>query len=327
MNFALAHLSDPHLPIPAGALRPLSQLAGKRSLAYLGWLRKRAGTLPSGPLLADIAAHDADHVAVTGDLTNLALPGEFTAARDWLGRLGPSARVTAIPGNHDATVRVPWRDGIGRWRPWMAGDDDAPAEGAPRFPFLRRRGPVALVGLCSAVPTLPGSAAGWLGAEQLARLPPLLDAAGREGLFRVVLVHHPPLPGPGGWRRELRDRDALGAVLRRSGAELVLHGHHHAVLRAAVEGPAGPIPVLGAPLALRSRGDDDPAGWQLHRIARDGATGWRLHTAVRTWDAAAGAFRAAKAWTLRIRSGAGSTCGSRRTARSGAPRRSPVGPG
>ena len=127
MHFALAHLSDPHLPIPAGALRPLSQLAGKRSLAYLGWLRKRAGTMPPEPLLADIAAHRPDHVAVTGDLTNLALPGEFAAARDWLARLGPPARVSAIPGNHDATVPVSWQVGIGRWRPWMA-DDGSPAE-------------------------------------------------------------------------------------------------------------------------------------------------------------------------------------------------------
>lgn len=305
MNFALAHLSDPHLPVSAGALRPLSQFAGKRSLAYLGWLRKRTRTMRPEPLLADLAAHAPDHVVVTGDLTNLALPGEFAAARDWLARIGPPARVTAVPGNHDATVRVPWDEGIGLWRPWMAGDT------VPRFPFLRRRGPVALIGLCSAVPTLPGSAAGWLGGEQLARLPPLLEAARREGLFRVVLVHHPPLPGPGGWRRALRDRDALGAVLRSSGAELVLHGHHHAVLRAAVDGPAGPIPVLGAPLALRTK-HNEPAGWQLHRIVRDeeAAGGWRLDTAVRAWDPVAGAFRTALECTLRVNSGGGCPSGS-----------------
>jgi 3',5'-cyclic AMP phosphodiesterase CpdA len=319
MHFTLAHLSDPHLPIPAGALRPLCQLAGKRSLAYLGWLRKRAGTMSPEPLLADIAAHRPDHIAVTGDLTNLALPGEFAAARDWLARLGPPARVSAIPGNHDATVRVSWQAGIGRWRPWMA-DDGSPAEasgGAPgRFPFLRRRGPAALIGLCSAVPTLPGSAAGWLGADQLARLSALLEAVAREGLFRIVMVHHPPLPGRGGWRRELRDREALRAVLRRDGAELVLHGHHHAVLRAEVEGRAGPIPVLGAPLALRSR-RDGPAGWHLHRIARDESRGWRLDTTVRGWDAASGAFRTAETWTVPISSGGAPPCGSRRATGSG----------
>ena len=306
MNFALAHLSDPHLPIPAGALRPLTQLAGKRSLAYLGWLRKRAGAIQPEALLADLAAHGPDHVAVTGDLTNLALPVEFAAARDWLARIGPPTRVTAIPGNHDATVPVPWERGLGLWRPWMAGD--SAGENRPtRFPFLRRRGPVALIGLSSAVPTPPGSAEGWLGAEQLARLPPLLEEAGRDGLFRVVLVHHPPLLGRGGWRRALRDRDALRGVLARSGAELVLHGHHHATLRAEVEGLAGPIPVFGAPLALRT--GREPAGWHLHRIARDGAAGWRLDTVVRAWDAAAGVFRTARVWTNRISSGGGRSRG------------------
>ncbi len=200
---------------------------------------------------------------------------------------------------------------MGRWHPWMAADGGGePAEAPPRFPFLRRRGPVALIGLSSAVPTPPGSAAGRLGAAQLARLPPLLEAAGREGLFRVVLVHHPPLPGPGGWRRALRDRDALREVLARSGAELVLHGHHHAALKAELEGPAGPIPVLGAPLALRAR-RDEPAGWLLHRIARDdGAEGWRLDTAVRAWDPGAGLFRAARVWTKRISSGGGRSSAS-----------------
>lgn len=301
MHFTLAHVSDPHLPVPAGALRSLTQLAGKRSLAYLGWLRKRTGRVPPEALLADLAAHGADHVAVTGDLTNLALPGEFVAARDWLARLGPPARVTAIPGNHDATVRVPWEEGVGHWRPWMAAD-------GPRFPFLRRRGPVALIGLSSAVPTLPGSAAGWLGAAQLARLPALLEQAGREGLFRVVLIHHPPLPGRGGWRRALRDRGALRGVLARCGAELVLHGHDHAVLRGEIAGPVGPIPVLGAPLALRTA-HREPAGWHLHRISRDGgaAGGWRIDTTVRVWNAEAGVFHIAETWSLRVGSGGGAT--------------------
>ena len=167
---------------------------------------------------------------------------------------------------------------------------------------------MALIGLSSAVPTLPGSAAGRLGAEQLARLGPVLEAAGREGLFRVVLVHHPPLPGRGGWRRELRDREALRGLLAREGAELVLHGHHHRVLRAQVDGPAGPIPVLGAPRALGTSGE--PAGWHLHRLLRDAGTGgWRVDTAVRTWDADTGAFRVTGDWSQRISSGGGSSRG------------------
>ena len=295
MSFLLAHLSDLHLPIPPGALHPFGQLAGKRLLAYLAWRRKRRRAVPSAGLLADVAAAGVDHVAVTGDLTNLALPGEFAAARGWLAGLGRPERVTVVPGNHDATVAVPWETGIGCWRAWMTGDAALP--GAEPFPFLRRRGPVALIGLSSAVPTLPGLAAGRLGAGQLARLPALLDLAGREGLFRVVLVHHPPALGPGGWRKALGDREALRGVLARHGAELVLHGHHHVPLEDELPGPAGPIPVLGTPQALAT-GRDRP-GWLLHRIGREG-TGWRVETTLRLRDHVTGAFYDARHGICRV---------------------------
>jgi len=299
MPFALAHLSDPHLPIPPGALHPLGQLAGKRLLAYLAWRRKRRRAVPTEGLLADVAAAGADHVAVTGDLTNLALTAEFAAARDWLARLGPPDRVTAVPGNHDATVAVPWSRGLGLWHPWMSGDAPEPGPGsdADAFPFLRRRGPLALIGLSSALPTLPGSAAGRLGPAQLARLPALLDAAGREGLFRAILLHHPPVPGQGGERKALTDRAALLALLARHGAELVLHGHHHVPMGEAVPGPSGPIPVIGTPQALAT-GRDRP-GWHLHRIGRDGA-GWRIDTTLRLRGGTTGAFYDARHETRRL---------------------------
>ncbi|WP_458096246.1 metallophosphoesterase family protein [Roseomonas sp. WA12] len=298
MSFSLAHLSDLHLPIPPGALHPLGQLAGKRLLAYLAWRRKRLRAVTSEGLLADVAAAGVDHVAVTGDLTNLALPGEFAAARDWLAGLGAPDRLTVVPGNHDATVAVPWASGIGSWQEWMSGDAARP--GAEPFPFLRRRGPVALIGLSSAVPTLPGSAAGRLGAGQLARLPAMLDQAGREGLFRVVLVHHPPALGPGGRRKALSDRAALREVLSRHGAELVLHGHHHVPLEDELPGPAGPIPVLGTPQALAT-GRDRP-GWQLHRIGPEGA-GWRIETTLRLRDHATGEFYEARHGSRLVGSG------------------------
>lgn len=283
MAFTLAHVSDLHLPVPPGALRPLGQLAGKRLLAYLAWRRKRRRAAAPGALLADIAAGEPDHIAVTGDLTNLALPGEFAAARELLAGLSPPGGLSLVPGNHDATVAVPWAEGLGRWDDWMAGEGAGPGA----FPFLHRRGPLALIGLSSALPTLPGSAAGELGGDQLARLPALLDRAAREGLFRVVLIHHPPLPGPGGRRKALRDGAALREILARDGAELVLHGHHHRVMQGELPGPAGPIPVLGAPHALAP--GHGWAGWWLHRIERD-AGAWRLESVLRLQDPATGRF-------------------------------------
>ena len=70
----------------------------------------------------------------------------------------------------------------------MSADD-----GAVGFPYLRRRGPLALIGLSTAVPTPPFMATGRLGEAQLARLAETLVALAREKLFRVVLIHHPPV--------------------------------------------------------------------------------------------------------------------------------------
>jgi 3',5'-cyclic AMP phosphodiesterase CpdA len=301
LTFTLAHLSDPHLPIPLAPPRPLRRLAGKRLLAYLSWRRKRHRVHSPrvlAALMEDLAARQPDHVAVTGDLTNLALPEEFAAARDWLATLGPPERVTAIPGNHDATVPVPWQHGQGLWEPWMRGD--GPKLEGHRFPFLRRRGPLALIGLSTAVATPPFSAAGRLGRGQVARLARLLAELRVQELFRVVLVHHPPVIGEGGARKALRDRALLAAALRESGAELVLHGHHHVSRLASLPGPAGPIPVIGVPPALSCLAAPELARWHLHRIAREEGGGWTLATEARAYDPAMGAFRPAGQWTLRL---------------------------
>src|SRR2546425_1142151 len=105
--FTLAHLSDPHLPpLPAARLR---DLAGKRALGYLNWTRNRhkyhrREVLDA--LVADMQAERPDHVAVTGDLVNLALDAEFTPAQAWLQSVGQPQHVTVVPGNHDAYVRA-----------------------------------------------------------------------------------------------------------------------------------------------------------------------------------------------------------------------------
>ena len=302
MDFSLAHLSDLHLPLPA-TLPPWRQLAGKRLLAFLSWQRKRRRihTLrPLEALLADLATHAPDHVAITGDLTNLALPSEFIAARRWIDRLGPPGRISVVPGNHDRMVAMPWAPGLGQWAPWMAGDP--PTADDAMFPFLRRRGPLAIIGLSSAVPTPPGSAAGQLGTRQVEQAAALLDWTGREGLCRVVLIHHPPIMGEGGRRKALRDRASFCAMLKRSGAELVLHGHHHVSRLLTLPGPAGPILLLGVPSASAGVARPELARWHLHRIARDGA-GWRLTTQARGYDPGMDRFRQVGEWTARLGGG------------------------
>lgn len=280
----------------------MHRLRPKQELALLSWRRKRrliSTMAPLEALVADLAAHAPDHLAVTGDLVNLAAPAEMVAARAWLERLGQPSRVSVVPGNHDCTISAPWSEGIGQWEPWMRGDADTLSGARSAFPFLRRRGPLALIGLSSAIPTPPFFASGRVGAQQLSQTEAWLQQTAREGLFRVVLIHHPPVIGEGGRRKALRDRSALTDLLQRHGAELVLHGHHHVTRLVFLAGPAGPIPVSGLPSASAGLARPELARWHLHRVERDGS-GWRLTTVARCYDPSSGRFRAAGDWTLRI---------------------------
>ncbi len=112
-------------------------------------------------------------------------------ARTFLEALGPPETVSFVPGNHDAYVRAPWR---GCWRPAAATPGTIRVVGT--LSYLRRRGPVALIGLSSAIPTKPFVATGRLGPPQLAAAEALLRALATEPeAFRVVMIHHPPQPG------------------------------------------------------------------------------------------------------------------------------------
>jgi len=281
--FVLAHLSDPHLgPLP----RPrLSELAGKRALGFLNWHRRRAA-LHRGEVLdalvGDLKSFAPDHVAVTGDLVNISLEAEFAPARAWLDTLGSAADVTVVPGNHDAYVRATALHSADHWGAYMRNDAEQALAGREIFyPFVRRRGAVALIGLSSAVPTLPFMATGRLGQDQLARLSKILRDLGREGLFRVVLIHHPPVSAPGKRFKRLLDAKAFRQVLAEHGAELVLHGHDHVPSLIWLDGPQARVPAFGVPSASCPPGrghaaaaynlyriEGEPGAWRCEAIAR-----------------------------------------------------------
>ena len=99
----------------------------------------------------------------------------------------------------------------------------------------------------TAVPTGDAGAWGRVGESQLVRLETLLTASEVKSRRRVVLIHHPPLVNRHGEERNLRDRAAVQAVLARTGADLVLHGHDHRDFFNDLPGPDGArIPVVGA---------------------------------------------------------------------------------
>jgi 3',5'-cyclic AMP phosphodiesterase CpdA len=136
-----------------------------------------------------------------------------------------------------------------------------------RFPFLRRRGPLALIGLSSAVPTPPFMATGRLGSEQITGLGKLLCSCGRERLFRIVLMHHPPISRRSRYFKRLVDARDFCSTVAQFGAELVLHGHDHVHSLDYIAGPNGRIPVVGVPSASEaSSGRHERAAYNLYGI-------------------------------------------------------------
>lgn len=282
-----AQLSDPHLSTLEGVRA--TELLNKRALGYLSWRRKRR--FEHRREVLDALARDLDmdklaQLLVTGDLTHVGLPAEFREGKAWLEQLGSPQHVALVPGNHDACVAAPHADTFALWQDYMASDDTA----IDTFPSLRERGDIAFIGLSTACPTPPLMASGTAGAAQLARLPALLDAARDKNQFRVVYLHHCPLPGEEKWRKRLTDAPEVSELLRAHGAELVLHGHGHRAHRHTLETRDGDAVVIAVPSAsaLGLHGAD-VASYNRYAVTRTDA-GWQLGIEVRRYDRGLGVF-------------------------------------
>ncbi len=237
----LVHCSDWHL---ASLAPPWRKLVGRRLIGYLRWRLLRGKKHGLAPLLAfceEIRRLKPHQIIVTGDLTHLGLPEEFTLALSFLQRLGRPERVSIAPGNHDSYAPEDFSATYGKWGPYLEGKGPL----TERFPRVRILGRLALVGLSTACPNVPPWAIGWLGLKQLERLAQTLASLRKRGFFRVLYLHHPPLEGVVSRRKALKDALALQRVLVKEGAELVLYGHTHRVGRFELDTLWGRTPVFG----------------------------------------------------------------------------------
>jgi 3',5'-cyclic AMP phosphodiesterase CpdA len=272
--FRLAHVTDPHFR-GFRDFRPLD-FAGKRAVGLANLVVNRARKHKMGlleDLRRDLRAVAPDHLALTGDLSNVSINGEWRVALAWLDLCGlaPDA-VTVIPGNHDAYVEQVVRDRAFEklFSAYQTSDVDRDPDTA-YYPFVQIREQLALIGVSSAVATGDLGAWGQIGEQQLRRLEDLLRLPQLATLTRVFLLHHPPLVHKGGDHRNLRDREAFAAVLGRAGADLVLHGHDHQDERGELSGPGGKaIPIVGGGSASYAGGLDRRARYNVFEI--DGST-------------------------------------------------------
>lgn len=252
--FKFAHLSDLHLT----SLQHISwtTLLNKRIMGYISWKTHRRAEHRREvlDLLVDSLRHqDLDHIVITGDLTHLGLPEEFTEARLWLDSLKNIAGTTVIPGNHEAYISTSYESTLKEWEPYFRSDDVTNiGDRSPsplNFPSLRIRGPIAFIGLSTASPTLPFLATGTLDSEQLSQIETCLSLETLQPYFKVLLIHHPPLPHSVAWRKRLTNASQLEAVLNRHPVDLILHGHTHKSSLAYLNTPDRAIPVVGVPSA------------------------------------------------------------------------------
>ncbi|MBZ5710895.1 metallophosphoesterase family protein [Nannocystis pusilla] len=243
MPLRFVHCSDIHLLELAGTTP--QRFFNKRLTGGVNLLLNRGRKYDGGmfqKIVAAAHAHAAERLVITGDLTNLALESEFEHVQRHLEAAG--LPVTVIPGNHDAYTRGSAR--AHRFEHYMSAFMAGEREPGSDYPFVQRLGDVALVGLSTAIPSLPLYAVGRVGDDQLARLGRALARLRGEGLARVVLIHHPVVRGVAKPRHDLLDLDAFGAVIAEHGAELVLHGHEHRRIEGWLPGPGGAqVPVHG----------------------------------------------------------------------------------
>jgi 3',5'-cyclic AMP phosphodiesterase CpdA len=305
-----AHLSDWHATTLVGGGAGLLRL--KRLSGWASWGLDRRHHHSQAVLEAafrDVRSQHVDQILVTGDLTHVSLEQEFQVAAKQLAALGTPNDVFLIPGNHDCYVPVPKEHSWDLWSPYLRGTrledlDPALRDGlmaprgataAPRhedYPTLRIHGPLAMIGLCSAIPTPIFRAGGWLGEAQLERLERLLVAARDRGLCRVVMIHHPIAEMGEPKRRALWDAESLRDVLARVGADLVIHGHKHRRRLNVVAGPNGEIPVIGVPSSseVGSR-PDKRAQYHIYTVPPSDSKGrFVLDAEVRGFNASIGEF-------------------------------------
>lgn len=252
----VAHFSDLHVLDLNGV--PATRFMNKRFTGWVNLKMKREHKHRPGYVRAiakEITRAKVDHVVITGDLTNLALEQEFEATRRLLQEelhLDPE-QVTVVPGNHDLYTRGALR--TKRFSTYFERfmESDLPDLAADlelgRFPVVKLRGPLAIIGLTSAVPRLPLVSSGELGKKQIAALERILAHEEVRKRTPVIALHH-PIHNPPSWvettLRGLWDARGLTDALARVERGLLLHGHLHFRVQRELPTQAGSMISVGA---------------------------------------------------------------------------------
>lgn len=185
---------------------------------------------------------DADHVVVTGDLTEDGVASQFEVLAGVLAesKLSPE-RVTLVPGNHDL-----YDDGRAFLRA-LEGPLRAYAK-TSRPGAVTELSDVVIVPVSTAVPLPVTRSSGEIEEGALGRLSRLAQDPHLAWKAVMAAQHHPPGRhpiAPWHWLDGLQAPEAMDALLARFERLHVLHGHAHRSVDRAVRAGASPR-VFGA---------------------------------------------------------------------------------
>lgn len=277
----VAHFSDLHVLALDGV--GTSRFLNKRFTGLVNLRLKREHKHRPGHVRAvarEVARVKPDHVVITGDLTNLALEQEFDAVKALLAEeLGLDGdQVTVVPGNHDLYTRGAMKTQrfTRSLAEYMTSDLPELAASLPlgQFPVVKLRGPLAIIGLSSAVPRPPLVASGELGRAQIEALARVLAHDEVKRRMPILAFHH-PLHNPASpmktWVEGLRDADDLDDVLSSLKRGLVLHGHLHRRHQRDFPTRVGNlVSVIATSASLHHEDEHRMAGFNLYETNGDG---------------------------------------------------------
>ena len=280
----IAHLSDLHVLAIDGV--PAYRFANKRFTGWVNLRVKRSHKHRPGHVRAvarEITRARVDHVCITGDLTNLALEQEFVAVRELLEQelgLTPD-QISAVPGNHDLYTRGAMKDQrfTKYFHDYVASDLPELSADIPlgHFPFVKLRGPCAIIGLSSAVPRAPLISSGEIGKRQLDAFAKILVHPEVQKRTPVIMLHHPihnPTSKLETFSRGLSDAKGLVKALAGLRRGVLLHGHLHVRRQSTLVTPMGELLSIGATSAsLHHEGIHQMAGFNLYEFDDTGALG------------------------------------------------------
>lgn len=173
----------------------------------------------------------ADHLVMTGDMTEDGLPSQFESLAEVLHASGVAPeRITLVPGNHDLyTDDHAWALAMsGPLAPW------APTS---RLGSLVVRGDLAVLPVSTSFKQPYLFAGGRLGTHNAERIAWAGRQARELGCALLVGLHHQVFPHPvavGTWWDGLRDHAVLTSLLRENPELFVFHGHIHKEVTRAV---------------------------------------------------------------------------------------------